>query len=126
MLLAHGADINATSQWEKGGFSLLESATPEQAQALMARGAVVNVFAAAHLADPEGIEPIIRGLDWTSDLSSGVVAVMYGYFDDSGTDDDSPVAVMAGYVAHMADWKRFENKTKKMFGREGVAWPASV
>ena len=68
----------------------------------------------------DGIEAIIAGLDWTSDLSRGVVAVLYGYFDDSGTDDDSPVAVMAGYVAHMADWKKFERKSKELFGREGV------
>jgi hypothetical protein len=49
-----------------------------------------------------------------------VVAVLYGYFDDSGTDVGSPVAVMAGYVAHASDWKKFENKTKRLFDRHGI------
>lgn len=49
LLLAHGADLNARTRWEKGGFGLLEQVTPEQAAPLIARGARVDVFAAAHL-----------------------------------------------------------------------------
>ncbi len=30
LLIAHGADINAKSEWEMGGFGILETATPEQ------------------------------------------------------------------------------------------------
>ena len=61
-----------------------------------------------------------RRLDWVSDLSRGVVAVLYGYFDDSGTDGASPAAIMAGYVAHMADWKKFERQTRTLFESEGI------
>jgi hypothetical protein len=68
----------------------------------------------------EGVESIIAALDWADDLSSRVVAVIYGYFDDSGTDAESPVAIMAGYVAHASDWKKFENKTKRLFEREAI------
>jgi hypothetical protein len=68
----------------------------------------------------EGIEAIIAGLDWTGALSRRVVAVMHGYFDDSGTDRTSPVAVMAGYVANEHGWKLFEQQTKKLFSREGI------
>ena len=39
LLLAHGADINAKSTWEHGGFGILENVTPEQAAPLIARGA---------------------------------------------------------------------------------------
>jgi hypothetical protein len=49
-----------------------------------------------------------------------MVAVIYGYFDDSGTDAGSPVAVMAGYVAHVSDWNKFENNTKRLFQRESI------
>lgn len=49
LLLAHGADINAKSDWHKGGFGILEDATPDQAEALLARGAVLDVWAAANL-----------------------------------------------------------------------------
>jgi hypothetical protein len=50
LLIAHGADLNLKSEWWAGGFGLLEhDCTPEQAEALIARGARVDVFAAAHL-----------------------------------------------------------------------------
>src|SRR5262245_63991845 len=50
LLLAHGADINLKTEWWAGGFGILEyDLTPEEAAPLIARGAVVDVFAAAHL-----------------------------------------------------------------------------
>jgi ankyrin repeat protein len=50
LLLAHGADLNLKSTWWAGGFGLMEShCTPEEAAPLIARGAVVDVFAAANL-----------------------------------------------------------------------------
>lgn len=49
LLLEHGADINAKSDWEHGGFGILESATPEQAEALISRGARLDVWGASHL-----------------------------------------------------------------------------
>jgi len=50
VLLAHGADLNLKSTWWAGGFGLLEhDCTPEEAAPLIERGAVVDVFAAAHL-----------------------------------------------------------------------------
>src|SRR5262245_39076469 len=35
LLLARGADINARSSWEQGGFGILESVTPEEAAPLI-------------------------------------------------------------------------------------------
>ena len=49
VLLAHGADINRKSDWEHGGFGVLEDVNAEKAEPLVARGAVVDVWAAAHL-----------------------------------------------------------------------------
>ncbi len=50
LLLAHGADLNLKSAWWAGGFGLLEyDCTPEEAAPLIERGAVVDIFAAAHL-----------------------------------------------------------------------------
>jgi Ankyrin repeat len=49
LLLARGADLNARTTWEKGGFGLLEQVSPEQAAPLIARGARIDVWAAAHL-----------------------------------------------------------------------------
>ena len=50
LLLAHGADINLKSAWWAGGFGILESdLTPQEAASLVARGATVDVWAAAHL-----------------------------------------------------------------------------
>ena len=51
--LRYGADLNLKSEWWAGGFGLLEhGCTPEQAAPLIARGAIVDIFAAAHLGVP--------------------------------------------------------------------------
>src|SRR5262245_31465602 len=44
LLIALGADINAKSQWEMGGFGILESASPEQLPVLVERGAKIDVW----------------------------------------------------------------------------------
>jgi hypothetical protein len=50
VLLEFGADLNLKSDWQMGPFGLLEhDITPEEAAPLIARGAVVDVFAASHL-----------------------------------------------------------------------------
>jgi ankyrin repeat protein len=50
LLLTHGADLNLKSAWWAGGFGMLEyDCTREEAGPLIVRGAVVDVFAAAHL-----------------------------------------------------------------------------
>jgi ankyrin repeat protein len=49
LLLAHGADLNVKSSWDMGGFGILENVTPEQAAPLIARGAKIDVWAAANL-----------------------------------------------------------------------------
>ena len=49
LLLAHGADLNARTSWEKGGFGVLEQVNPEQAAPLIARGAKIDIWAAANL-----------------------------------------------------------------------------
>src|SRR5689334_8227559 len=50
LLLSYGADLNLKSTWWAGGFGLLEiGVTPQEAAPLIARGATVDVFAAAHL-----------------------------------------------------------------------------
>src|SRR5262245_17133828 len=65
------------------------------------------------------VEAMVASLDRTSGYSAGG-AVIYGYFDDSGTDAASPVAVMAGYVATDRMWRRFERDSKRLFDREHI------
>ncbi|MBI2299548.1 MAG: ankyrin repeat domain-containing protein, partial [Armatimonadetes bacterium] len=75
---AHGADINRRSDWWAGPFGILDGTTPAEAEALMARGAKLDVWSAAHLgrlddlaamldADPELIHA--RGGDGQTPLS---------------------------------------------------------
>lgn len=59
LLLAHGADINAKSGWEQGGFGILELVKPEQAAPLIARGATVDVWAAANLGMADRVMELI-------------------------------------------------------------------
>src|SRR5438477_4002283 len=49
VMLDAGADINAKSRWWAGGFGLLHGAEPELAAYAIARGAIVDVHAAARL-----------------------------------------------------------------------------
>src|SRR3954471_19320561 len=50
LLLEYGADLNLKSDWAAGPFGILEwDITPAEAAPLIARGAVVDIFAAAHL-----------------------------------------------------------------------------
>lgn len=66
LLLKHGADINARSDWWAGGFGILDDTDPATAAFLMERGAVVDIHVAAALgmlgrvqelvsADPEAV-----------------------------------------------------------------------
>lgn len=48
-LLEAGADIQARSRWWAGGFGLLDSASPELAEAALARGARLDAHSAARL-----------------------------------------------------------------------------
>jgi ankyrin repeat protein len=59
LLLTHGADINAKSTWEHGGFGILENVTPEQAAPLIARGAQVDIWAAANLGMADRVKELI-------------------------------------------------------------------
>ncbi len=49
VLLEYGADLNLKSEWWAGGFGILESADSEVVDALIERGALVDVWAAAKL-----------------------------------------------------------------------------
>lgn len=59
LLLAYGADINAKSDWEYGGFGILEQVTPAEAEALLGRGAKLDVWAASHLGKRAVLEALI-------------------------------------------------------------------
>jgi ankyrin repeat protein len=61
LLLAHGADLNARTSWEKGGFGVLEQVSPEEAAPLIARGARIDVWAAAHLGMMAELVALIAG-----------------------------------------------------------------
>jgi ankyrin repeat protein len=94
VLLAHGADLNLKSVWWAGGFGLLEyDCTPEEAAPLIERGAVVDVFAAAHLGmfgrlkelvdrDPSLVHA--RGGDGKTPLHSARTVAIAQYLIDRG------------------------------------------
>ena len=53
----------------------------------------------------------------------GIVVVLRAYLDDSGTDNQSPIVLMAGYVARLRDWMRFESRGRKLLKQAGVNGP---
>jgi ankyrin repeat protein len=96
VLLAHGADLNLKSAWWAGGFGLLESGcTPEEAAPLIARGAVVDVFAAAHLGMFDRLRQLVdrdpslvhaRGGDGKTPLHCAVTVEIAQHLIDRGAD----------------------------------------
>ena len=61
LLLAHGADLNARTSWDKGGFGVLEQVNPDEAAPLIARGAKIDVWAAANLGMMAELAALIAG-----------------------------------------------------------------
>jgi ankyrin repeat protein len=61
VLIEYGADLNLKSDWWAGPFGLLEyGITPKEAAPLIARGAIVDIFAAAHLGMFERVRELIE------------------------------------------------------------------
>jgi ankyrin repeat protein len=61
LLLAHGADLNARTSWEKGSFGVLEQVNPDEAAPLIARGARIDIWAAANLGMMAELVALIAG-----------------------------------------------------------------
>ena len=61
LLLAHGADLNTRTSWEKGSFGVLEQVNPDEAAPLIARGARIDIWAAANLGMMAEVVALITG-----------------------------------------------------------------
>src|SRR5262249_16860223 len=61
LLLAHGADLNVRTSWEKGSFGVLEQVNPDEAAPLIARGARIDIWAAANLCMRAELVALIAG-----------------------------------------------------------------
>jgi hypothetical protein len=46
--------------------------------------------------------------------------VLVAYLDDSGTNKQSPVVTIAGYVAHSSEWNAFEQESSAVLSQYGV------
>ncbi|MBV9470899.1 MAG: ankyrin repeat domain-containing protein [Abitibacteriaceae bacterium] len=60
LLLKHGADINARSDWWAGSFGILDGADVETAAYLIKRGAVIDIHAAAALGMVERVQELVQ------------------------------------------------------------------
>ena len=95
VLLKYGADINARSQWWAGGFGVLPNSDPDFAAYLVARGAVVDVWAAAGMNRLDRLEALItadpalidaRGGDGQSPLHFAASIEVAEYLLDHGAE----------------------------------------
>lgn len=95
VLLKHGADINAKSQWWAGDFHVLEHATPDLAEKLIKRGAEITPHAAAeqgwidwldqaHQADPDIVHQ--RGGDGKTPLHYATDPTVIDWLLERGAD----------------------------------------
>lgn len=98
LLLAHGADINARSEWWAGSFGVLDGCAPDLAPFLIGHGAVVDAHAAARLgmlarltelvaADPGVVHA--RGGDGQTPLHFASTIEIASYLLDHGADRDA-------------------------------------
>ena len=99
VLLTYGADLNLKSAWWAGGFGLLEhDITPQEAAPLIARGALVDIFAAAHLGQFERVRALVerdpsavhaRGGDGKTPLHCATTIEIAKYLLDHGAEIDA-------------------------------------
>jgi hypothetical protein len=99
VLLEYGADLNLKSDWWAGPFGILEyGITREQAEPLIARGAVVDIFAAAHLTMADRVRELVeadpslvfaRGGDGRTPLHCARSVEIAAYLIDRGADIDA-------------------------------------
>ena len=95
VLLEYGADLNLKSTWWAGGFGVLEESSPDEAPALIERGAIVDIFAAAHLAMFDRLRALVeqdpslvhaRGGDGKTALHWAASVAIATYLLDHGAD----------------------------------------
>jgi ankyrin repeat protein len=99
VLLEFGADINRKSSWWAGPFGILDTRlTPEEAAPLVARGAVVDVFAAANLGMLDRLRELVdaepslvhaRGGDGKTPLHWAHTVEVAEFLVDRGADVDA-------------------------------------
>jgi len=99
VLVAHGADLNMKSAWPPGGFGILEwDMTAQEAMPLIERGALVDVFAAAHLGMFDRLREIVerdpsqvhaRGGDGKTPLHCASTTEIARFLLDRGADIDA-------------------------------------
>ena len=99
VLLEFGADLNLKSDWWAGPFGILESdITPEEAAPLIARGATVDIFAAAHLGMADRVRELVeadlslvraRGGDGRTALHCAQTVEIARYLIDRGAEIDA-------------------------------------
>jgi hypothetical protein len=98
VLLDAGADINAKSHWWAGGFTLLDSASPELAAYAIERGAVLTAHAAARLGMIEPLRELVsanpevvreRGGDGQTPLHFACNVAIGEYLLDHGAEIDA-------------------------------------
>jgi hypothetical protein len=99
VLLQYGADLNLKSSWWAGGFGLLEvDCTPAEAGALIERGAIVDIFAAAHLGMFDRLRALLeddpslicaRGGDGKTPLHCATTVEIAQYLLDRGAEVDA-------------------------------------
>jgi ankyrin repeat protein len=98
LLLRHGADIDARSDWWAGSFGVLDTCAIEFAPFLIERGATVNAHAAARLGMIETLDTLIsanpelvhaRGGDGQTPLHFASTVEIARYLLDHGADVDA-------------------------------------
>src|SRR5690606_3526258 len=98
VLLEYGADINLKTEWWAGGSSVLDDIEPRLADALIARGATVDVHAAAHLGRLDHVRQLVaedparvheRGGDGRLPLHVASTPEIVDFLLDHGADVDA-------------------------------------
>jgi hypothetical protein len=124
LLLEHGADINLKSDWWAGGFGVLDGVEPAKADALIARGAVVDIHAAAHLGRLDRVKELVgqdpsrvhaHGGDGKRPLHDASTVEVIDFLLDRGADID---ARDVDHVSTAAQWAvRKEWKCRHLLAR---------
>ena len=98
LLLSHGADVDARSDWWAGGFGVLDGCAPDLAPFLIERGATVDAHAAARLGMLPTLTELVsadqtlvhaRGGDGQTPLHFAATVEIAAYLLANGADRDA-------------------------------------
>jgi len=74
------------------------------------------------LQDEHSLIPNLVRIVFPYGTRNGIIAMFVAYFDESGTQRGSPVVAVAGFLAPVKQWERFQAEWARVLQQEGLSF----